>query len=418
MIRCRDRRDLTLAPVVRLILLTLVLLAAAACPRRTGIPVDMIRPAATGDCRATRDRVVAEDAVAATWIPWSSPCLPDANVAYVNRRDWDVWVMDSAGARKSCLTCFGDNVVGIDFPLDRLGRIHWKGDPEAHPTLPVILFKAENENSAHRALRNSPSIGWDNDLWALDPCRRRYKRLTKLSAGEGLQHSAISNDGRWYVYPRRDPGDDDTRSAFQLAVMVFARLVVDPAGDLHLRQEFVQTPIGPAYYEPNDIRHLGGGRYALTYVAGRGKMLDPYRLEWSDGPERAISNTALRRSPRVHEEFLMASPDGRRLAWMAGPLRGFGYRADLFVSRADLSGARRLTWYNDCAARPEQCLPHGGQLSRLAWSGDGRSLYYGVWEHGAILPFARARLHRLDLAGPCGSEAPLDSRFPKSRGGR
>lgn len=176
-----------------------------------------------------------------------------------------------------------------------------------------------------------------------------------------------------------------------------------PSGDLRFREEFAQTPIGPAYYEPNDIQRLGDGRYALYYVAGRGTMLDPYRLEWSDGPDRAVRNVRLRRTPHLHEEFLMVSPGGDRLAWMAGPLRGYGYRADLFVSRTDLRHAERVSFYNDCRTWPSRCASRGAQPSRLAWSGDGRALYFGLWEHGAILPFAHVRLHRIRFAGPCGA---------------
>jgi hypothetical protein len=333
-----------------------------------------------------RDSVAAEDAVGATWIPWSSSCLPGARVAYVDNIDWDIWVIDEAGGRKRCLTCFGDNALGVNFPLDRSGlQARWKGDPEAHPTLPIILFKAENENSSHRALRNSPSMGWDNDIWALNVCRRRYTRLSRIARGQGVQHSAISEDGKWYVYPLRYR-EGDQPSQFQYANMIFGNLTVDKEGDLHFEKKFASKPLGEMYYEPNDIHRSGPSRYSLFYVAGRGEMLDPYRYDWCDGSECERTNAALQATPWVHEEFLMASPSGRRLAWMRGPVVGYGYRSDLFVSRLDFAEAERVTWYNDCDAWPTRCLRNGGQLSRLAWSGNGKAVYFGLWKHGAVLP--------------------------------
>lgn len=365
------------------------------------------KASAPSACTLKADTVVAERAMGATWIPWESDCLPDARVAYIDRLDWEIWVMDENGEHKRCLTCYDDNVVGVNFPLDGDGQppgIHWKGDPEAHPTLPIIFMKAENEYSEHRALRNAPSIGWDNDLWALNVCTRRYSRLTRLARNQGLQHTAISEDGAWYVYPLRLT-EGAGFSMFQYVKMMFGTLSVSAAGDAKIIPKFEQAPLGELYYEPNDIYRSGDGRYSLYYAAGRQAELDPYRLDWCDDDACAPTNVALQPTPGAHEEFLMISPSGRKLAWMQGPLEGFGYHADLFVSALDFTEPERITWYNDCKVWPDQCLPYGGQLSRLAWSGDGRSIFFGLWEHGAGLPFNWVSLHRLDFEGACGGSA-------------
>jgi hypothetical protein len=357
-------------------------------------------------CTMKNDTVLARNAVGPSWIAWESPCLPDADLVYVDLDTWDVWVMDEMGGHKRCLTCYNDNILGINFPLDDDGRppaIHWKGDPEAHPNHPVIFFKAENENSAHRKLRNAPSIGWDNDIWALNVCTGRYTRLTDMAPGEGIQHSAISEDGRWYVYPLRydlgmPPWD------FGYARMIFGNLSVDPKGDAHLVQRFEDAPTGQMYYEPHDIRKNDSGSYTLLYAAGSKNKLDPYRYEWTCETEKCSGTTmALQTTPFQHEEFTMFSPAGDRIVWMKGPLIGLGYHADLYVSAPDFTEIRRVTWYNDCSSWPLRCKRRGAQLSRLDWKDDGTAVFFGLWIHaGPLRPFSRTELHRLDFCGACG----------------
>lgn len=362
-------------------------------------------PASSGACAFESDSVLVDDAVGPSWIHWTSDCLPGARVVYVDHAEWNIWVMGASGEERRCLTCFGDNPLGVNFPLDEDGappEVHWKGDPEAHPSEPIILFKAENEHAEHRLLTTSPSIGWDNDIWALNVCTRSYTRLTTLAAGEGVQHSAISQDGRWYVYPRRRQAPAGT-SDFDFAAMVFGQLTVDSGGTLHLAQRFEAEPNGEMYYEPNDVQGAGDGRYSLFYVATDTTLADPYRYDWCEEERCAAVNTRLVETAVVHEEFTMVSPSASRLVWMRGPVQGLAYHADLFVSNIDFTGIERVTWYNDCERWPDACLKHGGQLSRLEWAADGAAIYFGLWEHGAIAPFEKVRLHRLDLAGDCGS---------------
>lgn len=355
-------------------------------------------------CTVVDDRVLAVQAVGASWIPWESKCLPGARVVYVDRSDWDVWVMSESGDDQRCLTCYGNNEVGKNFPLDDDGSgfIHWKGDPEAFPNQPIILLKAENEYSEHRALRNSPSIGWNNDIWALNVCTRRYTRLIRFSNGEGTQHTAMSEDGAWYVYPLRT--SDATRSAFGNVVMVFGTLHADASGDLAFTEKFRRAPLGALYYEPNDIREISPGQYALFYVAGSGTELDAYRFEWCPDGSCPEANVSLAQTRYTHEEFLMVSPQGKKLAWMQGSKVGLSYNADLFVSQLDFTEPEQITAYNDCTLWPDRCLRNGAQQSRMTWNGDGTSLYYGLWEHGERLPFLSAELHRLDFAGACGGK--------------
>lgn len=357
-------------------------------------------------CTMKKDTVLARDAVGPSWISWKSSCLPNADLIYVDLNTWDIRVMDEKGENKRCLTCYNDNIMGINFPLDEDGRspaIHWKGDPEAHPGLPIIFFKAENENSAHRKLRNSPSIGWDNDIWALNLCSGRYTRLTRTAAGEGIQHSAISNDGLWYVYPLRyDIGRPP--KDFGYARMIFSNLSVDQNGNPRLVKRFETAPNGQMYYEPHDIRRNGSGSYTLLYTAGSGNVLDPYRFDWKCRNGSCSGETlALQITPSQHEEFTMFSPSGDRIAWMKGPLIGLAYHADLYVSTPEFSAIRRVTWYNDCSSWPLRCKRRGAQLSRLDWKDDGTAIFFGLWIHaGPLRPFSRTELHRLDFCRRCG----------------
>ena len=383
----------------------LVMLAATGCAT-SGPPTTTTKAShSRSQCRVKSDRVLAHNAVGPSWISWKSPCLPNADLVYVDTDSWELWVMDRRGGNRRCITCPGANALGVDFPLDHDGRgpkIHWKGDPEAHPSRPIILFKAENDNSKHRRLLNAPSIGWDNDLWALDVCTRRYTRLTNLARREGLQHSAISDDGRWYVYPRRYATGKALRS-FGYAKMAFNTLQVDRDGGIRLVKRFEIEPNGPMYYEPNDIHRDAAGSYSLYYVAGSGTVMDPYRYSWHDGTGATGKNTALQTTADLHEEFTMISPAGTKMAWMRGPKQWLAYHADLHISTPGFEQVERVTWYNDCKVWPHRCKRDGAQLSRLEWSGDGKALYFGLWIHGGRLsPFQHTELHRVDFAGRCG----------------
>ena len=357
-------------------------------------------------CTMKSDTVLIKNAVGPAWIPWESPCLPNADLVYVDTTTWDIWVMDERGGDARCLTCYNSNIFGVNFPLDDDGRrpdLHWKGDPEVHATAPIILFKAENERSEHRRLTNAPSIGWDNDIWALNVCTKRYSRLTTLARGEGLQHTAISHDGTWYVYPRRYKTGVPLRS-FGLAAMSFNTIEVDGQGDAHFTARFEAEPNGAMYYEPIDIRRDASGTYTLLYVAGEGTMLDPYRYDWScQNNACSGASTLLQATPDQHEEFMMFSPSGTKIPWMRGPVRGLGYHADLYVSNLDFSDAMRVTWYNDCRVWPRQCKRRGAQLSRLTWHENGQTLFFGLWVHEGPMRMGQPEIHRLDFMGPCGA---------------
>jgi hypothetical protein len=217
-----------------------------------------------------------------------------------------------------------------------------------------------------------------------------------LAKGEGLQHTAMSDDGAWYVYPHRYDFGHPPRN-FGYSTMVFNRVSVDGNGDIHLDRQFEIEPIGQVYYEPNDIRRNPSGTYTLYYGATTGTRMDPYAYEWSCPEKCSGSNTALARTPDIHEEFFMVSPSGRYLTSMRGLQEGLKYCADLYVSRPDFSQSRRITWYNDCKKWPDRCKPHGAQLSRLAWKDDGRAVFYGLWIHAPLRPFQSVELHRLDF---------------------
>ena len=405
--------------VTRIIMMGIILCFAfgeVGCARRpdpkdrtnsdgTELAAGISEVACPSPCSMKNDTVLTRNAVGPSWIAWESPCLPNADLIYVNVNTWDIWVMDEMGGNKHCLTCYNDNILGINFPLDEDGRspaTHWKGDPEAHPTHPVIFFKAENENSAHRKLRNSPSIGWDNDIWALNVCSKQYTRLTHMAPGEGIQHSAISDDARWYVYPLRYDFGNPPKD-FGYAKMIFCNLSVDQKGNAHLVKRFEDAPIGQMYYEPHDIRKNDSGSYTLLFTAGSKNVLDPYRYEWECQREKSWSTIeALQTTSSHHEEFTMFSPSGDKIMWMKGPLIGLGYRADLYVSTPQFTEIKRVTWYNDCSKWPLRCKRRGAQFSRLVWKDDGTAVFFGLWIHaGPLRPFRRTELHRLDFCGEC-----------------
>jgi len=340
-----------------------------------------------------KDTVIAQDAVGPSWISWDA--LPNADLVYVDQKSWDLWVMDEDGNNKQCLTCYDNNILGINFPLDKEDNIHWKGDPEAHPYLPIIFLKVENENSDHKVLFNTPSIGWDNDIWALDVKEKKYYRLTNLELGQGVQHSAISEDGVWYVYPLRyDMGTPGKN--FGLDKIVFSKLEINKVG-ISLSKQFEDEPKGQMYYEPNDIHKNPSGSYTLLYSGTDGRIANPHSYEWSEGNYLGKDKT-LQETPSLHEEFFMFSPDGKKISLMKGEMFLGRYFADLHISNPDFTEIQRITYYNDCNVWPDDCKPDGAQLSRLEWKEDGKSIFFGLWVHGGTLkPYAYTELHRVDF---------------------
>lgn len=389
-----------------LVVIALLTLVPAACSEPTTPVISANTPAATpAACAVEQVAVLAEDAFGPSWIPWESDCLPNADLAYVARDTWDVWVMDEQGRNRRCLTCYEANIFGTNFPLDEDDsgpEIHWKGDPQAHPSQPLILFKSDNEHSSQRLIRNSPSIGWDNDAWALNVCTGRYTRLTQQPAGMGLQHTALSDDGLWYVYPQRYARGNPPWN-FGLARMSFNELSVDSDGNPALVERFAIEPDGQMYYEPIDIRQRGPGAYTLLYVAGTGNRMDPYRYDWrcnADGCTGA--STRLLDTPDLHEEFTMYAPAGDKIIYMQGPLEGLGYHTELFLASPAFEQPQQLTHYNDCDTWPDRCTPAGSQFSRLDWHPDGTAVFYGLWIHaGPLRPATSVELHRLDLTPAC-----------------
>jgi hypothetical protein len=345
-------------------------------------------------------QLISSNGVGPSWIHWESPVIPNADLVYVDNEHWEIIAINEEGGQKQCVTCKNENPLDLVFPPDEDGSFahrHWKGDPEAHPMLPIIFFKAENEHSSHRVLRNAPSIGWDNDLWALHLEDKKYFRLTNLAAGEGLQHSAMSTDGTWYVYPHRyDIGNPP--ADFGLTRMVFNHIIVED-GNIGLIRQFEIQPLGAMYYEPFDIWQSGPATYSLTYAAGDGNILDPYRFDWtfSDGQIVDSLNTRLQNTPELHEEFMMVAPGGQRMVWMRGPAAGLKYKADLYISDLQFTDPKKLTWFNDCAVWPAACSPYGAQLSRLTWKDDASAVFFGVWSHGPLVPAKRAALYRLTI---------------------
>jgi hypothetical protein len=364
-------------------------------------------------CKVTADTILATDSVGPAWIPLTSPireCLENADLVYTNRITWDVYVMDEWGGNQQCLTCYSNNVLGVNFPLDEdefPPDIHWKGGPEPHPTQPIIIFKAENENSAHVQPDNVPTIGWDVDIWALNVCTKSYVRLVDTLPQEGVQASALSNDGKIYAYPRRYERGNPPKD-FGFAKISINEFVVDVDGDSQLIPLFEDEPNGQMYYEPNDIQLFGAEEYWLAYVAGTNDKCDPYLYTFTchDAACVTTSNHALDTTPLLHEEFIVFSPNVGKLALMKGPTTqggvGVGYEADLYVAKSDYSEMSQISYYNDCGVWPDSCLDHKGQLARLSWKDDGRAIFFGLWKHGQYVPLREGEVHRIDFSGVCG----------------
>lgn len=376
------------ATIIRLLILAVLLRAS---------PVY----AASSEYTVKKDTVLADNAVQPCWISWKSAILTNADLLYTDHENWNLWVMDENGGNKRCLTAYGNNILGVNFPLDDDGkepRIHWKGAPVVYPGQPIIIFKAENEHSAHKPAANTPTIGWDNDFWALDLRDKQYYRLTNLKSGQGLQCAAISPDGKWFAYPLRyDKGNP--RKDYGLSRMVFCELIPDARGRLQFVTRFEAEPNGQMYYEPNDIYRNASGSCSLLYAADPGKVSDPYVYEWTwDGEKHSGTSKQLQATPSEHEELFMFSPDGRKIAWMKGTLFAGRYLTDLYISNPDFSGIERITWYNDRKVWPDRYKPDGSQLSRLVWKNDGTAIFLGLWIHGGRLkPFNKTEIHRLDI---------------------
>jgi hypothetical protein len=120
---------------------------------------------------------------------------------YNSTDSWDLWVMDENGGNKQCLTCPGKSIFNARFPLD--------------------------------------------------VSKGTYTRLTRLHRRSGLQHTAISGDGLWYVYPLRYKFGRPIKN-FGLAKLVFNTIHFNKAGRaISFKKEFVEMPNGSMYLFPS-----------------------------------------------------------------------------------------------------------------------------------------------------------------------
>ncbi len=336
-----------------------------------------------GTCRVKSITLLA-DGTRPDWSPDGRRIAFDREVSGT----YEVFVMNADGSHERCLTREGS--------LPRELEHKHKGKATFVPGRPYLLFGAENEHGRH-GLTTTPGIGDNHDLWLRSLDEPAYWRLTRYPKDYAVQYPRFSADGRrllWSV--RYVPGKPRRRGCeFGLWKILLADLVFGPAGP-QLANVRELKPGGDGFYEPHGFDP--GGRTIIFTAAlepGQSQIYgDIYTYDLDAG-----RLTRLTRTPSIHEEQALFSPDGSKIAFMSGPFIGvsrLAYKTEIYLMDSDGGNRVRLTRFNE----PDSPESTGSTtlIDKIAWRPCGGALVSAYHAAGKKLN----KIFRLEFTGPCG----------------
>jgi Tol biopolymer transport system component/acetyl esterase/lipase len=305
----------------------------------------------------------------------------------------EVFVMDADGGNQRSLTQGETALAGCGF----------RGQPFWHPGGNYIVFTAESRRYPRKGTGTTarPGIGRNHDIWIMTGDGGRFWKLTDYPENWGVIRPSFSHDGKkifWNEqfsmekYPDGLPGDrpkphpghywgiqdflhrkGEEFGAWRAVVAEFAFADGGP-GISNVRK--VNPPENFTLLEASgfswDDRRIVYSYADLALApGGRGTRGDIYTSDLNGGRLERLTRT-----PRIHKENAVYSPDGSLIAWNQSVAEdGMPGKCDIFVMRADGSGVRRLTRFNQSGA-PEYDR-NARQISEISWHPDGRRLVFG-----------------------------------------
>jgi Tol biopolymer transport system component len=222
-----------------------------------------------------------------------------------------------------------DDIFVLDLPTGSLRRL--TSDPGQEIN---AVWSPDGQKIAYRSNRDGR-----DDIWLMDADGGNRRNLTHTPDRD--EYGATwSPDGKWLAFNASQPG---LRGPLQLVV-----LRPDGTGRHVLRTAYAEFPD----WSPN------GRQLAFASMLPGGLGLNPdydIRVVNADGTgEHALGTT-----PNVHEMYPRWSPDGARLAFMAGPVGVDS--TTVWIMRADGAQRKEIT---------------SGNSALPGWSPDGRYIAF------------------------------------------
>lgn len=307
--------------------------------------------------------------------------------------NYEVWIMNTDGSNRHCLTCNGN------IPPEFINKN--KGKPTFYPPdSRYLLFGVENEHGDH-GLNTQPGIGENYDLWITDLETQEYWRLTNLPDDSALQYPCFSSDGTELLWSQRFEKEESAAiwnygceyGFWKLQLADFSLVQTTPKlGDI-----IGLEPAGTGYYEPHGF--LPGDNTKIIISAQTNPEKSAFYCDIYTYDLTKQKLTELVSTDDIHYEMATYSPNGKKIAYMAGPFIGFArgpHKTDLYLMDADGQNRIRLTYFNQPGN--QDYIGATCQIQKIAWSPDGTQLISAYYNHET----KESTLFKIDFHGYCG----------------
>jgi len=286
----------------------------------------------------------------------------------------DVYIMDSEGKNKRCLTCDNPQVASFH-----------NGNPEWHPNGEFILFQSQNPNlekptylkaSLYRS-STSPGAGVNNDLWLMTKDGSKVWKLTNIGKGFGLIHPHFSPDGKRLAWSEmtRPIFDSVGEWAIKLADFEFSD------GAPRLKNIKTLKPANQKFYEVQSFSSDGKKIIFSAVPYGRGIFyyeMDNYLFDLETGSILRLTNDD------DWDEFGQFVNNDRQIIWSSSSgipqEKTYGFaqviksppKLDYWIMDVDGTNRRRLTRFNDPDSQQYIKNDFGVGLADFEASSDGK----------------------------------------------
>ncbi len=329
---------------------------------------------------------------------------PDLSGNNDNTGTFELWVADPDGSHEICLSC-RDISNG-----PRLNQ--HKGAPTWHPSGQWIVAAVEMPVHAASHAQTHAGTGAYVDLWAISADGTQWYQLTHYANIVTTRRFPDTPAGA--LIPRFSRRGDrlvwaemigyDAQHPFAIWRLVLADFVVDAGGPrLENLSRFEPGVAGTTFYEawgfsPDD---------SLITVASESGAIHPGFLDVQIWNPQAGTLVNLTKTNDQYEEQAVFSPDGQRITFMSTKDQSPAYdpsgdfwgtfRTDVWLMRADGSGAERLTYFSD-AAHTEYLPAAVNRAIPVSWAPDGKAIYVNVDQNqGSQQTHETQRIYRINL---------------------